>query len=92
MLNMKYDLIEYEVWGNKRDGFEINDCFRVMKGIEIDDNDTDKDIVKKLKEVGYLKNTVRMNQMVIERNSESMIEFYERKDYKPSFNLERVEW
>ncbi len=89
---MKYDLIEYEVWGNKKDGFEINNCFRVIKGIEITDNDTIKDIVKMLKEVGYLKNTLRMNQMTIESYSEGMIEFYERKDYKPSFRLERVEW
>jgi hypothetical protein len=89
---MKWDLIEYEVWGNKKDGFEINNLFRVVKGIEINDNDTDKDIVKKLKEVGYLHKYVRMNQMTIENYSEGMIEFYERKDYKPSFRLERVEW
>ena len=87
---MKWDLIDYEVWGNKKEGYEINNCFRVVEGIVIDDTDTDKDIVKKLKEVGYLKNTVKVNQLTIESHSDSMIEFYERKGYKPLCRLEKV--
>ena len=52
---MEYEIIEYDVWGNKVDGYEVNNAFRTGNMVEIDiDNDSDKTIIKKLKDAGYL--------------------------------------
>jgi len=56
---MKFELINYDVWGNPRDGFEVNNSFRTGIVIDISENDTDKTILKKLKEVGFLKKTAK---------------------------------
>ncbi len=44
----KYEVIHYfDVWGNEEDGYTVNDQ-TVIGVIEIDNNDTDDEIVEKL--------------------------------------------
>jgi hypothetical protein len=55
----------FDVWGNKKDGWEINNlCTEGI--IELPENFDKKDIVKSLKEFGFFKNTVRLNMLDIE--------------------------
>tara|TARA_Y100000593_G_C4216702_1_gene289595 strand:+ start:615 stop:896 length:282 start_codon:yes stop_codon:yes gene_type:complete len=56
---MKFELINYDVWGNPQDGFEVNNAYSTGIVIDISENDTDKTILKKLKEVGFLKKTAK---------------------------------
>lgn len=44
----KYRLYIYEVWGNARDGFEVNDVWRTDTVIEIAESTTDYQINRKL--------------------------------------------
>jgi hypothetical protein len=58
---MKFEIINYDVWGNPKDGFEVNNSFSTGIVIDINEDDSDKTILKKLKEVGYLKKTAKFN-------------------------------
>lgn len=50
-----YDLIDYfDVWGNEEDGWEVNNQCKVDE-ITISDDVTDEEILKYLKDIGYLK-------------------------------------
>ena len=63
---MKFEIIQYDVWGNPQDGFEVNDAYSTGIVIDINENDSDKTILKKLKEVGFLKKTAKYNCFEIE--------------------------
>lgn len=45
---MKYEVISYDIWGNARDGFEVNQAFRTGRFIDIDANTTDRAINRRL--------------------------------------------
>ena len=36
-----YEVITYDVWGNAKDGFQVNDVFRTGRTIELDENASD---------------------------------------------------
>ena len=44
----KYQLVEYDVWGNPTDGFDVNNTYKTDVEYEISDSDTDSDIIRKL--------------------------------------------
>lgn len=49
---MEYEVISYDVWGNARDGFEVNDVRRTGVIVSIEDTDTDATINRKLARAG----------------------------------------
>ena len=44
----KYELIEYDTWGNAEEGFEVNNMFRTGIIYEISDTESDAEIIHKL--------------------------------------------
>jgi len=56
---MKFEIIQYDVWGDPDGGFTVNNAYSTGIVIDINENDTDKTILKKLKEVGFLKKTAK---------------------------------
>lgn len=44
----KYELIEYDTWGNEEEGFEVNNVFRTGIIYEISDTETDEEIIKRM--------------------------------------------
>jgi len=84
---IKATLVNYfDVWGNKKDGWEINNLCTEGE-IELPEDFTKKDIVKAIKEVGFFKPTVRMNMVEIE----DLYPYYEisqKKDYMPVCRIE----
>lgn len=85
----KYTLInDFDVWGNGKDGWVINDCCVAAEGIEIDDFATDKEIVEMLKSKGYL-TTSDMRRIAVEEYGEDIM-IYQRKYMKPLYELRRV--
>ena len=49
-----YKVIDYEVWGNERDGFDVNDLIPTPFEISVTENMRDETIIKKLVDVGFL--------------------------------------
>ena len=45
---MKYQLISYDVWGNARDGFEVNQAFTTGIYIDVSDDTSDRAINRRL--------------------------------------------
>ncbi len=46
---MKYTLLTYDVWGNEKDGYEVNNTFSTGTTIELPTNASDKDIKRALR-------------------------------------------
>lgn len=45
---MQYEVITYDVWGNAREGFEVNNAFSTGRYIEVDENTSDMAINRRL--------------------------------------------
>ena len=85
----KWQLIDYtDVWGNAKDGWEVNDWDIVEKEIVISDYATDKEIINYLNAIGYLGNN-DMRRIAVE-NLGDFIEIYQRKYMKPLYSLRRA--
>jgi hypothetical protein len=57
----KWRWYEYDVWGNRKDGYEVNNVFRTSEVIDIPEIvlNSDKAIVTYLRNIGFLKKGVR---------------------------------
>ena len=88
MTNLEtYKVVHYfDVWGNKKDGFQVNNLATVGE-IELEDYTDQGEILKKLKEIDFLAPHCRRNMFDV-WNDYDMIE-YSRKNGKPFFRLER---
>lgn len=86
---IEYRLLDYEVWGNARDGWDINGCQDTGKCIIIETTHTKKDILKSLKDQGYLSDACSLRNIVLDNSTyENAIEIYEKKGMKPLGRLE----
>ena len=84
-----YTLVnDFDVWGNAKDGWDINDCRIEEENIMIDDFATDKEVVTMLKDKGYLTTNDMRKITVEEYGTDIMI--YERKGMKPLYELRRM--
>ena len=87
MENTTYSIINYfDVWGNKKDGWEVNNLCKEDFTITISDNATTKEIIQALKEEGFLAKHCRENMFEV-YNDIHFIEFF-RKNGSPVFRLE----
>lgn len=78
----------FDVWGNKKDGWEINNLCTEGQ-VELPEDFNEKDIVKALKECGFFKKTVRANMLDIEMHLYPYIEInYKKEGYKPICRVE----
>lgn len=85
----------YDVWGNARDGFEVNNVFRTGHVIEIPVREgrggvgaSDRDILNILKEAGLVRQDVRPSQVRIDGDDE-ILEVEWASNGEPQFRLER---
>jgi hypothetical protein len=53
--------VYYDVWGNKKDGYEVNQAFRSNDVVMIPDGISDKSLTTYLKKQGFFKSSVRSN-------------------------------
>lgn len=84
-----YALINYfDVWGNEKDGWDINDCCVEFDDLQIADDATPKDICEYLRKIGFLTSS-DMRRLTVEDMGE-MIEIYEKKTMKPLCSLREV--
>lgn len=82
-----YKVVDYfDVWGNKKDGFEVNNLATVGE-ITVKDYTDTKEIIQALKAIDYLASHCRTNMFDV-WNDYDMIEF-NHKNGRPMFRLER---
>lgn len=86
---IKYRLINYfDVCGNSKDGWDVNDqCHEC--DVEFLDIPSDKEVVQKLKEIGFFKKHVRMNMISFAPYVEIFL-IEQRRDNKPVCALEPI--
>ena len=65
---MKYQLYSYDVWGNKKDGYQVNNVFKTDMIIEVK-TDSDEELIKELKKC-YINKYVRNSSIDIEGETE----------------------
>jgi len=88
-----YDLYIYDVWGNARDGFHVNDRFLDTKGIEIPEkiiHSSNKALIQELKRQGFIKKRLHASSLEIEGESEFTLYFNDVRrnvGYKPVMEL-----
>ena len=85
----KFRVVDYfDVWGNPKDGYEVNDARVVREKIEIADDATDKQIVNMLNDIDYfICNDLRV--LKVEDEGENIV-VYRKKDMYPLCGLERI--
>lgn len=87
---MYYDLINYfDVWGNNKDGYDVNDLCVQESGLFIADDATSKDIANFLVRIGFL-NTSDLRRIRIIDNCDGMIEIEAVKDNYPIGRLQAI--
>jgi hypothetical protein len=67
-----YRLVNYDVWGNPRDGYEVNDAHYTGDTLALRDDlpngngPSDAEVIRALKRCGYLKPGIRARSLKIE--------------------------
>ena len=87
----KYRLINYfDVWGNEKDGWEVNNQCSEGEDFRIDNDATAKDVCEYLKNAGFL-NTSDMRKLYVDFSSfDGCIEIYQKKGMLPLFRFEKI--
>lgn len=62
----KYDVHTYDVWGNAKDGYNVNDVYPRSATIELADDAEDADIIRALKNAGILRSKARYSSFDID--------------------------
>ena len=73
----------YDVWGNARDGWEVNDQRLVCDDLVITEDASQYDVMQALKRMGFLAKHVRLNMLEFSVWDADMIEICLRRDGRP---------
>lgn len=88
---LKYRLIDYfDVWGNQKDGWQVNGVCEEFTS-ELPDDFTHGDILKDLKQQGFLKKHVRTNMLDFYPLGFEMLEISARRNGAPLCRIEFIE-
>lgn len=79
----------YDVWGNARDGFEVNNVFRTNHVVEIPETASLREILNILKEAGLVRRDVRPSQIRIDDGTDDLLDVEWASNGEPQFRLER---
>jgi hypothetical protein len=90
-MNKHFTLVDYDVWGNEVDGWEVNTIYRTDFKIPYKKAFLKDDIIDALKECNYLKQTVTHDDVDAEWLDDTMIELTQASNYKPICRLELEE-
>lgn len=82
-----YRLYNYDVWGNAKDGYDVNNVFNTGEVYELDDTWTDKQIISELKKQGAINKRAKNSLIRIDGEFEYSL-YFEYKD-KPEFELRK---
>ena len=91
MSKLMYGVVDYDVWGNEVDGWEVNTIYRTDFKIPYKKAFLKDDIIDALKECNYLKQAVTHDDVDVEWLDDTMIELTQASNYKPICRLELEE-
>jgi len=83
-----FRLITYGVWGNYKDGYEVNDCSKTGITLLLDDQCTKEDVVKGLKEKGFFSKRMRFSSVDLSWGHEHVCELTWAQTEQPIGRLE----
>jgi len=85
-----YRFYTYDVWGNEKDGWEVNDVFRSSGTIELPaEPHSDRELISWLKGAGWIKENIRFSNVEVEGEPEHTL--YISYKGKPEFELRAEE-
>ena len=61
-----YKACNYDVWGNKKEGYEVNDVYLVNSEVKIKKDISDNDLKREVKKIFDLKRNIRLSSIDIE--------------------------
>jgi hypothetical protein len=82
---LRYRIGSLDVWGNEKDGFEVNDVHD-LGSIEINEDWTNEQIIKSLVDNGYL-NVDALDLAGVDSDGEGIVFINEKDTNRPVFNL-----
>lgn len=88
----KYEVINYDVWGNSDDGYEVNQAFHSGVFIEIPNEEhmDAKYVLGILRVEGILLSPIKDDDLIVDISHEDVIYFEKSEDGKPLFELRKV--
>lgn len=86
MQTIKATVINYfDVWGNEKDGWEVNNQCLESKTLELPEDFNNADLLKELKAKGFIKKHCRLNMLNFEQLGFESIEISERRNGMPIY-------
>lgn len=89
---MRYELFRYDVVGNPREGYEVNDIYATGRYAEIPEDASDAEIVRILKEEGIIRKRIPAASIEIEGVPGYTLYFTHRPTGRPAFELRPAVW
>jgi len=93
----KYQIIEYDVWGNAKEGYEINNFFRTGRTVKVR-KEGNRALFEALKRAGVIKVGIRLKSVGFEHHEHGVYVTDERRprsyDFgwgRPELSLEKIE-
>ena len=82
-----FDLVDYDVWGNEEEGWEVNDVSIVERDIWISDDTTEKELLDFL--AGFYLDPKAVDRCEVEWTDPDLIEIFEKDTYMPICSLRK---
>jgi hypothetical protein len=85
----KYDLYDYEIWGNAKDGFQVNNVFFAASDVVLSESIVMDDwkLIKALKQLGIIKKGIHAKSIDIDGEADFTLYFNDARDGCPAFEL-----
>ena len=78
-----------DVWGNEKDGWDVNNVYKYCDDLVIADDADEHDIMQALKRMGLLKKACQLRWLDIDWCDDTMIEINQAKNGYPLFQITR---
>lgn len=87
---IKFEVITLDVWGNEKEGYEVNNAFTSGQSFIVPENATDKLILKHVKALGYLNKKTKFSSLVVHGENDLYIDWQKRGNNSPCLQLRRL--
>ena len=88
---MKKQLCSYDIWGNEKDGYQVNNVFAEDIYIEVTDKTSDKDIIQQAKKKGFLNKHIKDSSFDIEGEDDFTLYVTYTPKCMPIFELRNID-
>lgn len=87
---MELQVLDYEVWGNQEDGWDVNDVFKGSLIVDLPEDFTNEQLLNALIEIGYFSDKANMETVAFQDLSEFSVEFLEADTGMPLGRVEPI--